>query len=243
MAVRPPTRGLATPERALPAGGDVGGRLRELLDRADALALRAARRPGRFLLALVAVDGLLAGAFVAIGLGLGDQAALFRELTPGTLLSCLQLLAIAVVARGLHLRTAPAVSWRATFWGLCAAVFVVFAFDEITQSAIYLADALEAAFGLAPAAGFNDLEAVLLTLLFSFAALVLLPRALALRHHPRALLALAAGALLGAGSQLLDSVAPTTRWEFVAEESLKLGAEAFLLGGFLLALNDVLVRR
>ena len=41
-------------------------------------------------------------------------------------------------------------------------------------------------------------------------------------------------------SQALDSFAPATRWEFVAEETLKLGAEALLLGGLLVALNGAL---
>ena len=40
-------------------------------------------------------------------------------------------------------------------------------------------------------------------------------------------------------SQGLDSFAPATRWEFVAEETLKMSAEAFFIGAFLLALRKV----
>jgi hypothetical protein len=45
--------------------------------------------------------------------------------------------------------------------------------------------------------------------------------------------------LLGAGSQALDSVVAVSSSEFVAEETLKLAAEAFLIGGFLVALRDL----
>jgi hypothetical protein len=47
------------------------------------------------------------------------------------------------------------------------------------------------------------------------------------------------GVLLGAGSQALDSVVAVSSSEFVAEETLKLAAEAFLIGGFLVALRDL----
>jgi hypothetical protein len=116
-------------------------------------------------------------------------------------------------------------------------VFTVFAFDEITQSLIFASHALEAGFGLGPAGGFHDLEAVLLTLLFVASALVLLPRTRSLLRYPRALPAFAGAVVLGGCSQALDSFAPVTRWEFVAEETLKLGAEALFLGGFLLVLS------
>ena len=54
---------------------------------------------------LFALDAALAALFVAGGLALnGDQAELFRELTPGTLLSFAQLLFIAAVAWAIHRR-------------------------------------------------------------------------------------------------------------------------------------------
>ena len=211
---------------------------------ADTLAVQAARRPLRSLAVLLACNAVLAAAFVAVGLGLvGDQAELFRELHVGTWLSFGQLLFISAVARGLHWRDGPERRWYLSFWGLSAAIFLVFAFDEITQSAIFLGQLLERGFGVAPAAGFHDLEAVLLTLLFCGAAMLLLPRARVLLRHPLALGLLGVAALLGAVSQTLDSIAPATRWEFVAEESLKLGAEVFFIGGFAAALHGVLKRR
>jgi hypothetical protein len=219
-------------------------RQQRLLEWADGIAVELAGRPYATVAVLLAVDLTLAACFAAVGAALlDDRALLFRELAPATWLSFAQLLLIAAVARAVHRRAAPEVPWRRSFWGLAAAVFVVFAFDEITQSAIFLGDLLEGELGLAPASGFNDIEAVLLTLLFMAAALVLLPRALVLLRHPWSLALLTAAVALGAASQALDSVAPPTQWEFVAEETLKLSAEALFLGGFLAALRDVLPRR
>ena len=202
-----------------------------------------AGRPLAIAARLLGADLILAVVFAAAGMALfDDRAEFFRELQPATLISFAQLLLIAATARALHLRDTAGVAWWRSFWGLTAAVFAVFAFDEITQSAIFLGDLLEDVFELAPAGGFHDLEAVLLTLLFATAALVLLPRALVLLHHPRALVLLGLAVLLGAASQSLDSFAPATEWEFVFEETLKLCAGALFVGGFLTALHDVLAR-
>ncbi|HEX2233230.1 MAG TPA: hypothetical protein VHG69_07690 [Thermoleophilaceae bacterium] len=225
----PPTR---------PVGA--GERLVVLADRADGLAARLAERPWRSLGLVLALNASLAACFLAGGLALGDQAGLFREATPGTFLSCAALLLIAATARAVHLRELPGEPLRRGFFGLAAVAFAVFAFDEITQGATFLGGLLHHEAGLRPAEGFHDLEAVLLTLLFATTALILLPRSLALLRHPHALAPLAAGVALGAASQTLDSFAPPTRWEFVAEEMLKLGAEAMLLGAFLVALNGAL---
>ena len=220
----------------------ISARAQELVGFLDRLAVRGAQRPLRALALLLGINLALAALFAGAGLVAGDEALFFRELAPGTWLSFAQLLFIAAAAGAIH-RRAGARAWHQTFWGLCGAIFLVFAFDEITQATIFLSHALEDGFGLTAASGFHDLQAVLLTLGFATAALVLLPRAMVLRHHPAALCLFAAAALLGAASQSLDSFAPTTRAEFVAEESLKLVAEAFFVGGFLVALRDVLARR
>lgn len=213
---------------------------RRLLAWADSLALEMAARPLRSLGVVLAIDLTLAGCFAAIGPALfDDRAAFFRELAPATLVSFFQLLLIATAAYAIHTRDAHGLAWHRSFWGLSAAVFLVFAFDEITQSAIFIGDLLEDGFGMSPTGGFHDIEAVLLTLLFATAALVLLPRATVLLRHRVALGLFAVATVLGAASQSLDSFAPATDWEFVAEETLKLGAGAFFVGGFLKALQDV----
>lgn len=216
--------------------------LRSAVTRADGLAVALADRPALALGGLLALDAVLAGLFIVAGLAInGDQALLFRELAPGTLLSFAQLLLISAVAWAIHRRDSGGQPWHRTLWGLVAVIFLVFAFDEITQSAIFLSHGLES-LGLKPAAGFHDLEAVLLLLLFAGAGLVLLPRMAVLLSHPRALAILAVAVLLGVASQGLDSFAPATRWEFVAEESLKLATEVGLVAGFLIALRSVLGR-
>jgi hypothetical protein len=218
--------------------------MREAAARADALAVELAARPGRALALVLALDLALAACFVGVGLAVfGDQAELFRELAPGTILSFGQLLLISAITWAAYRRADESRRWWLSFWGLSAAIFLVFAFDELTQSAMFVSQALEDWFQARPASGFHDVEAVLLTLLFATAALVLLPRALVLLRHPRALLLLGVAVALGAASQSLDSFAPATRWEFVVEEMFKLGAEAFFIGGFLVALRDVLARR
>ncbi len=218
-------------------------RAKTLDERAEELALRMAERPVASLEGLLALNLGLAVCFLAAGGLVGDQALFFRELAPGTWLSFAQLLLIAAIAGTIHRLEADGRRWYQTFWGLSAGIFVVFAFDEITQATIFLSHLLESGFGLTAADGFHDLQAVLLTLGFACAALILLPRALVLRHHPLALGLFAVAVALGMASQSLDSFAPTTQLEFVAEETLKMAAEAFLAGGMLVALRDVLARR
>jgi hypothetical protein len=238
-------RPLHRPPRLLPgseSGALVGGEARRLTELSDRLVSRLAIRPLAAAAGLAGLSLTLSALFAAAGQLAGDDALFFRELAPGTWLSLAGLLLIASIAAAIHRREGVGLRWHQTFWGLCAAIFLVFAFDEITQSAIYLSHLLER-FGLTAASGFHDLEAVLLTLGFLAAGLVLLPRAAVLRHHPLALGLLALAALIGAASQGLDSFARTTPTEFVAEETLKLLAEAVFAGGFLVALRDSEARR
>jgi len=216
--------------------------LRQLARRGDQLVVGLAERPWQSLLGFLVLNLVLAAFFLGGGAALGDRAALFREGTPGTFLSFAELLLIAAAARAVHVREASGARWWQGFFGLSAAIFLLFAVDEITQSATFIGGWLHENAGLRPAQGFHDLEAVLLTLLFAASALVLLPRALALKAHLRALPPFAIAVALGVYSQALDSFAQLTLWEFVVEESLKLSAEAFLLGGFLVALHDTLRR-
>ena len=206
------------------------------LERLDALAVAAARHPLKLPLALlVGVLGLLP-LFIGAGLAVGDQAFFLREGAPGTVLSFALLMAVAVAARAVFLRDGAA------FWRLSAAVFVVFAVDEITQAGMFLSEWLGSRFEVQPAGGFNDLDAVLLVVLFAGCGLLLASRAAVLLKHPVTLLLLGAGAVIGAASQALDSFVTPTKWEFVAEESLKLTAEPFFVAAFLVALAEVLRR-
>lgn len=199
--------------------------------------MAAARHPLRVLGALVGINLALLPVFIGTGLALGDQALLFREGAPGTVLSFALLLAVAVAARAVYLRDG------ATFWRLSAAVFVVFAVDEITQAGLFLSKWFASEFSVAPAGGFNDLDSVLLVLLFAACGLLLARHAAVLLRHPLTLLLLGIGAVIGAGSQALDSFVSPTAWEFVAEESLKLTAEPFFIAAFLAALATVLRRQ
>jgi hypothetical protein len=207
-----------------------------LLARLDAHAVAAAQHPFRVLATLVAINLALIPIFIGAGLAVGDQALLLREGAPGTVLSFTLLLAVAVAARAVYLRDG------ASFWRLSAAVFVVFAVDEITQAGMFLSEWLGDEFGVAPASGFNDLDSVLLVLLFAGCGLLLASRAAVLIKHPVTLLLLACGVVLGAASQGLDSFVTPTKWEFVAEETLKLTAEPFFIAAFLVALATALRR-
>lgn len=210
------------------------------LARLDRRILLGSAAPLRALAGLLAVTAAASALCAAAGVAAGDEALFFREGMPGTWLSVALLALIAYVALSVHAVEHPGRPWHAGFWGLAAAVFGVFAADEALGTSQLVGTWLNQGLGLSPAAGFNDVGSVLLTLLFAGAALVLAPRALVLLRRPLALVVLAAGAALGAASQALDSFVAPSPWEFVAEETLKLGAEAFLLAGFLAALRAAL---
>jgi hypothetical protein len=214
---------------------------RRLLARAEVAARRMSARPVAATVALLGVNLVLIGIFAAAGeLAFGDPAEFFRELMPGTWLSVAQLGFVAVIAWSIHTELFPGARLRLdNFWGISVLVFTVFAIDEATQLTIFLADALTGLGALAPA-GFKDLDAFLVTVLLLAGAGALLRFAWTLRRYPGAILLLALGVALGAASQTLDSLLSSTSSEFVAEEALKLSAEPFLIGGYLVVLARVL---
>jgi hypothetical protein len=218
-----------------------GRRWSTIVDHGQRLATAAAGRPFATILGLLLLNASLAIAFILTGRALfSDPAELFRELMPGTWLSFAELLFVAAIAMTIH---AVAFGSRRprldNFWGLSAVIFAVFAFDEITQLTVFLADALTSLGALAPE-GFRDLDAFLLSVLFLGAAAVLIRYARDLLPYRAAIGILAIGVLLGMASQSLDSALQSTSNEFVAEESLKLAAEPFLIGGYLLVLHQFL---
>src|SRR5215207_6140859 len=99
-------------EDSFPGAGHPG-----LLERLDAHAVAASRRPLVLPAALIGVNLALIPLFVGVGLALNDQALLFREGAPGTVLSFALLVAVAVAARAVYLRDGAA------FWRLSTAVF------------------------------------------------------------------------------------------------------------------------
>jgi hypothetical protein len=220
------------------------GRWERLRTRVDRLVDAGAERPLAATFAVLGLNVVLGAIFIAIGEALfADPAELFRELMPGTWLSFAELLFIAAVALAIQLETTGSRRVHLdNLWGLSAVIFLVFAVDEITQATIFIADALGELGALAPG-GFKDLDSFLLAVLFLAAAAAMLRFAGQLLAHPPALALFAVAVLLGAGSQTLDSLVPATQSEFVAEESLKLAAEAFLIGGYLLILQRVRRRR
>jgi hypothetical protein len=220
-------------------------RWQRLLAALDRLATSAAREPLGWLLALLVLNLALAACFAVFGvLIFNDRAEFFRELMPGTWLSCAELTLIAVIAWAIHKRTSRRNGWRRydNFWALSTGVFLVLAFDEISQATVFIADWLTDFADLSPAGGFRDLDAVLISLLLLGSALVLAPRALVLKNHWRSLVLFALGAALGVYSEALDAFMKSTSSEFALEETLKLAAEPFLIAGYLMALYDVSYR-
>jgi hypothetical protein len=228
-------------ERESVFGARLGRRWDRLLDRGHRLAIAAAARPYRAIGAILLLNVVLIAAFILAGdLLFSDRAEFFRELMPGTWLSFAELLFVAVIAWSIQLAARGERRIRLdNFWGLTAAVFAIFAFDEITQLTVFLSHVLTSLGTLAPA-GFKDLDAFLLTVLFLAAAAAMLRHVGDLLPHRAAIAVLGIGVMLGAASQTLDSVLASTNGEFVAEESLKLAAEPFLIGGFLLVLRSFL---
>ena len=234
----------ASDHRALPGGEratSLRRRGRVALEWAVGIAHRLAARPYAATAALLGVNLVLIGAFIGAGeLAFGDPAEFFRELMPGTWLSVAQIAFIAVIAWAVHRELFGSSRLRLdNLWGISVVVFTVFAIDEATQLTIFLADGLAALGALAPA-GFKDLDAFLVTVLLLAGGAALLRYGWTLLSHPAALALLALGVVLGGASQTLDSVLSATSSEFVAEESLKLAAEPFLIGGYLVVLGRVM---
>jgi hypothetical protein len=230
---------------AYAAGLEHLSRWQKLLAALDRLATSAARAALGSLRALLALNLGLAAFFAAVGvLIFDDRAEFFRELMPGTWLSFAELALIAAIAWSIHKRTARGSGWRRynDFWALSTAVFLLLAFDEITQATVFVADWLSHVADLSPAAGFRDLDATLISLLLLACALVLAPSAIVLRHHWRSLVLFAIGVALGVWSEALDAFMKSTSSEFAVEETLKLAAEPFLIAGYLMALYEVLYR-
>lgn len=215
----------------------------------------AAAASGRPLIATGALLGLnlaLAALLAPIGwLATGDQALFFRELMPGTWLSFLELVLVSAIAWRAHELERPTVDRLQgirrlrrydDFWALSAGVFLVLAVDEITQATLFLSKWMKEALSLSAPGAFVDVDSAVLVLLFSACALLLARRALVLLRHPGALALLVVAALLGAGSQTIDSLVPVSEWEMVVEESLKLASAALFVGGYLTALRDLYAR-
>ena len=212
-------------------------RLRGLVERVVAASQTASHRPLAVLSQVLAVIAVLAMCFTAFGYALlGDQAAFYRELMPGTWLSAALLLFTAATALAIH-RAAGEPS-RRDFWSLSAIVFVVLAIDELTQPTVFVSKWLKSEHQIAAPAPFNDVDSILLVALLVGCLALLARHALVLLRHRTTIALFAIGLVLGAVSQTLDSVVEPTRWEFVAEEGLKLSAIPFVLAGYLAALRD-----
>ena len=194
-------------------------------------------RPLATLAQILAAIAALAVCFTAFGWALlGDQAAFYRELMPGTWLSASLLLFTAATAVAIH--RAVGTPGRRDFWSLSAIVFVVLAVDELTQPTVFLSKWLNSEHQIATPGPFNDIDSILVVTLLVGSVALLARHALVLLRHRTTILLFAVGLVLGAASQTLDSVVEPSRWEFVAEECLKLAAIPFVLAGYLAALRD-----
>ncbi|HYH60156.1 MAG TPA: hypothetical protein VD790_13180 [Thermoleophilaceae bacterium] len=233
MKVTGPTSAEITAPVAAPHAG-----WRGLVDRTVAASENVSRRPLTALAETLAIGAGLAVCFTAFGwVLLDDQAAFYRELMPGTWLSAALLLFTAATAIAIH--RAAGVPGKRDFWSISAIVFVALAIDELTQPTVFLSKWLRTEHQIAAPAPFNDVDSMLVVALLVTCVAVLLRHALVLRRHRTTIVLFAIGLTLGAVSQTLDSVVEPTKWEFVAEECLKLSAIPFVLAGYLAALRDV----
>jgi hypothetical protein len=208
-----------------------------VVERAVMASQSASPRPLSVLGQILAVNAALAVCFTAFGWALlGDQAAFYRELMPGTWLSAALLLFTAATALAIH--RAAGATGRRDFWSLSAIVFVVLAVDELSQPTVFVSKWLKSEHQIAAPAPFNDVDSILVVALLVGCFALLARHALVLLRHRTTILLFAIGLALGAASQALDSVVEPSRWEFVAEECLKLSAIPFVLAGYLAALKD-----
>ena len=231
--------GPASPEYAAPPVAVPAPRWRAAIDRAVVAADRVSERPPLITLARVLLlNASLAVCFTAFGWALlGDQAAFYRELMPGTWLSAAILSMAGVTALAIHRDFGTA--GRRDFWSLSAAVFALLAVDELTQPTVFLSKWLRAEHQVAAPAPFNDVDSILLVALLVGCLVLLARHALVLLRHRTTIVLFAIGLVLGAASQTLDAVVEPSKWEFVAEECLKLSALPFVLAGYLAALREM----
>jgi hypothetical protein len=212
-------------------------RLRSVVERTVVASEAASARPLAALVRVLAVGAVLAACFTAFGwVLLDDQAAFYRELMPGTWLSAAMLLFTAATALAIH--RAAGIPGRQDFWSLSAIVFVVLAIDELTQPTVFISKWLKSEQGLTAPGPFNDIDSILVVALLVGALTLLARHALVLLRHRTTIGLFAVGLVFGAASQTLDAVVEPSKWEFVAEECLKLSAVAFVLAGYLAALRD-----
>jgi hypothetical protein len=221
---------------ASPVAAPETGR-RGLVERSVDASGPASERPLRLLAQILASIAGLAVCFTAFGWALlDDQAAFYREGMPGTWLSAALLLFTAATAVAIHRATGT--PGRRDFWSLSAIVFVVLAIDELAQPTVFISKWLKSEHEIAAPAPFNDIDSMLVVALLVGSVALLARHALVLLRHRTTIVLFAVGLALGAASQTLDSVVEPTRWEFVAEECLKLSAIPFVLAGYLAALRD-----
>jgi hypothetical protein len=208
-----------------------------VVDRTVAASESASARPLAALARVLAIGAGLAACFTVFGwVLLDDQAAFYRELMPGTWLSAAMLLFTAATALAIH--RAAGTPGRRDFWSLSAIVFVVLAIDELAQPTVFISKWLKSEQGISAPGPFNDIDSILVVALLVGSLALLARHALVLLRHRTTILLFAVGLVLGATSQTLDSIVEPSKWEFVAEECLKLSAVAFVLGGYLAALRD-----
>src|SRR5688500_13943453 len=197
----------------------------------------ASERPLALLAQILAAIAALAVCFTAFGwVLLDDQAAFYREMMPGTWLSAALLLFTAATAAAVH--RASGTAGRRDFWSLSAIVFVVLAIDALAQPTVVVSKGLRSEHAISAPGPSNDIDAILVVALLAGSAALLARHALVLLRHRTTIVLFAIGLCLGAASQTLDSVVEPTKWEFVAEECLKLSAIPFVLAGYLAALKD-----
>ena len=210
---------------------------RGLTARAVEAAHAASERPFATLGQILGAGAALAVCFTAFGwVLLDDQAAFYRELMPGTWLSVALLLCIAATALAVH--RVAGVPGRRDFWSLSAIVFVVLAVDEFAQPTVFVSKWLKSEHQVATPGPFNDIDSILVVGLLAGCAVLLARHALVLLRHRTTILLFAVGLALGGASQTLDSIVEPSRWEFVAEECLKLAAIPVVLAGYLAALKE-----
>jgi hypothetical protein len=213
-------------------------RWRDVVERVVEESHAASTRPLLLLTKLLAAITALAVCFTAFGwMLLNDQAAFYRELMPGTWLSAALLLFTAATALAIH--RADGTPGRRDFWSLSAIVFVVFAIDELAQPTVFISKWLKSEHAITAPGPFNDVDSMLVVALLAGSLALLARYASVLLRHRTTIALFALGLALGGASQTLDSIVEPSKWEFVAEECLKLSAIPFVLAGYLAALSDI----
>jgi len=232
-------------ELAVPVAGELAllrSPVPDALSRIEAWAVRLTA-PRSLAGRLIAVDLVLSAVFAGSGyllFGPGQQHQLFRDLGPASLFSVFQTALVGLLGVLIARRTDHGWRWN-SFWLVGGIGFFFLSLDAPLDLHGKVGGLIQAYTPVEHPLGFHRVsDAIVGTYLLAGVTIVILGYR-QLIASPAALLQLAAGAALVAGTVVVDGFGPHGASSIVVEETLELVAGAWLVGAFATRYREVAV--